>query len=146
LVLASALSAAAVSQVVQEYHLLGTWLASPGPVPASEIEALRRDIGTRITIRSTAFAALMLCTVATLWLQQRQYAIRRTLNQIKLFARDILASMDQGVITTDLNNTITSVNSAAIIILGLESDCVGKPLASATTAKARYIGIGWALP
>jgi two-component system, NtrC family, sensor histidine kinase HydH len=129
LVLASVLSLAAVFQVLEEYRLLGDWLASSGPVSAAEIRALRRDIGTRIIVRSTALAALMLCTVATLWLQQRQLAIRRTLNQIKIFARDILASMDQGVITTDLNGMITSVNSAAIEVLGMGPECVGQPLA-----------------
>ena len=55
----------------------------------------------RIIIRSTALVVLLLCTLATLWLQQRQLAIRRTLHQVKLLAHDILASMDQGVITTD---------------------------------------------
>ena len=80
----------------------------------------------------------MLCTIATLWLQQRQLATMRTLNQIKLFARDILASMDEGVITTDQNDTITSVNSAAIGIMGVKSDCVGQPLAAVSPAGHRW--------
>lgn len=46
-----------------------------------------------------------------------------------LLNRDILASMDQGVITTDLENAITSINSAAIWILGVGSECIGHPLA-----------------
>ena len=39
LVLAFALSVAAVYQVLEEYRLLGAWLARPGPVPR------RRDPG-----------------------------------------------------------------------------------------------------
>ena len=119
LVLASVLSVAAVYQVLDEYRLLGEWVHSSRPVSTSDIRSLRQDIGTRIIVRSAALVLLVLCTVATLWLQQRQFAIRRTLNQIKMFARDILASMDEGVITTDCHGTITSVNSAAIEVLGI---------------------------
>ena len=134
LVMASVLSLAAVYQVREEYRLLEVWLARSTPISAAEIRALQRDVGTRIIIRSAALAVLVLCTVATLWLQQRQFAIRRALSQIKLFARDILASMDEGVITTDQNGTITSVNSAAIGILAVGPDCVGQPLANVSAA------------
>jgi PAS domain-containing protein len=129
LALAFALSAAAVYQVLDEYRLLGSWLDRHGLVSVVEIAELRKDIGTRIIVRSTATAVLVLCAVATLWLQQRQFAIQRTLHQVRLLSSDILASMDQGVITTDLRKTITSINSAAIGILGVESDCIGQPLA-----------------
>ena len=62
------------------------------------------------------------------WLQQRQLAILRVLYQAKLLSLDILASMDQGVITTDLRETITGINSAAVRILGVETECIGRPL------------------
>ena len=128
LLLAIALSAAAVYQVLQEHRLLSVWLARPARVSAAEIRALWEDIGTRIIIRSTALVVLLLCTVATLWLQQRQLAVRRALHQVTLLARDILVSMDQGVITTDLQNVVTSINTAAMQILGVGSECVGQPL------------------
>jgi two-component system, NtrC family, sensor histidine kinase HydH len=136
LILAFALNAAAVYQVLEEYQLLSTWVDRAGPLSVAEIKALRTDIRSRIILRSTASATLLLCTVATLWLQQRQLAIRRTLNEVKLLARDILLSIDQGVITTDLRNTITSINSAAVQILGLNWDCVGQPLDTISTAAA----------
>jgi two-component system, NtrC family, sensor histidine kinase HydH len=129
LALAFALSAAAVYQVLDEYRLLGWWLDRHGSVAAAEVAELRKDIGARIIIRSSATAVVLLCAVAMLWLQQRQFAIQRTLHQVRLLASDVLASMDQGVVTTDLRNTITSINSAASSILGLESDWIGQPLA-----------------
>src|SRR5512135_884575 len=58
LLLALALGAAAVYQVLEEYRLLGTWLIPPGPARAAEIQALRQDIGTRIIIRSAALVVL----------------------------------------------------------------------------------------
>jgi PAS domain S-box-containing protein len=135
LVLALALSATAVFQVLDEYRLLGDWLSRPGPVSTDEIRALRRDIGARIIVRSTASAVLLLCTLSTLWLQQRQLAIRRTLHQVKLLAHDILASLNQGVITTDQQAVITSINSAAGALLGVDSECVGRPVACISSAE-----------
>jgi len=50
------------------------------------------------------------------------------LHQVKLLALDILASIDQGVITTDLDHVITGINSAAARILDVDLDSAGKPL------------------
>jgi signal transduction histidine kinase len=136
LVLAFALSVAAVVQVLAEYDLLGRWEAEPGAVTPAAIDALRRDIGARIIVRSTASTVLLLCTLTMLWWQQRQLAILRTLHQVKLLALDILASMDQGVVTTDLGGVVTGINTATIRILGAESDCVGEPLTSLPSAGA----------
>jgi two-component system, NtrC family, sensor histidine kinase HydH len=141
LLLALVLSAAAVYQVFEEHRLLGGWLTRPEPVPPSEIQNLRSDIGTRIVIRSTALIVLLLCTTATLWLQQRQLAIRRALHQVTLLARDILVSMDQGVITTDRGNVITSINSAAMQILGVGPECAGQSLGRIGTGGAPLVAL-----
>ncbi len=131
LLLALALSALhAGRQVFAEYRLLGGWLERPGGVSAAEVVALRRDIGARIIVRSTASAILLLCTLAMLWLQQRQLGMLRMLHHVKLLALDVLSSMDQGVITTDTRGDVTGVNSAATRILDVPSECVGRPLAS----------------
>ncbi len=129
LLAAYALSVAAVYQVFDEYRTLGAWLAGPGPVPTDEIRALRQDIGGRIIARSIASAVLLLCTLSTLWLQQRQLAIRRALDHVKLLAHNILGSLDAGVITTNQQGIITSINSAANDLLGIDFECVGQPIA-----------------
>jgi two-component system sensor histidine kinase HydH len=139
LLLAFALNVAAVHQVFAEHSLLGDWQARPGMVSTEEIGVLRQDIGTRIIVRSTASAVVLLCTLGMLWLQQRQLAILRMLHEVKLVALDILSSMDQGVITTDLDNIITGINSAAIRILGAESDCVGKPLSGLSSGSPALV-------
>jgi two-component system, NtrC family, sensor histidine kinase HydH len=130
LLLAFFLSVTAVIQVLAEYRLLEDWLTRPAPVPLDEIRALRQDIGARIIVRSVASVVLVLCTLATLWLQQRQLTVRRTLHQVKLLAYNILSSLNQGVITTDQLSIITSINSAAIDVIGVNAHCVGQPLAS----------------
>jgi signal transduction histidine kinase len=141
LVLAFALSVAAVFQVFAEYDLLGEWEARPETVTTSAIGALHRDIGVRIIVRSTASAVLLFCTLAMLWLQQRQLAMLRSLHQVKLLALDILASMDQGVITTDLRGVVTGINTATIRILGVESGCVGAPLSDLPAVGAPLVAL-----
>ena len=64
--LAFALSAAAALQVYSEYRLLSDWQRRSRAVSSSEIASLRRDIGSRITVRSTASAVLLLCTLTML--------------------------------------------------------------------------------
>ena len=129
LLLAYALSVAAVYQVFDEHRMLGRWLDRPGPIPREDISALRQDIGGRIIARTVASAVILLCSLCTLWLQQRQLAVRRTLDRVKLLAHNILASLNDGVITTDQQGTITSINSAATGLLGIDSPCVGRPIA-----------------
>jgi two-component system, NtrC family, sensor histidine kinase HydH len=52
----------------------------------------------------------------------------KSLREIKILAWDILASMDQGVVTTDHRGKITSMNPRSQELLGIEFDCVGRPL------------------
>ena len=135
LVLAFALSATATFQVWEEYEMLGGWLSRLEPVRDAEVETLREDIGGRIIARSVATAVLLLCTLSTLWLQLRHLAIRRALDQVKLLARDILASLNHGVITTDQQSMITSINPAAVSLLGVDFDCIGKPITCISSAE-----------
>jgi PAS domain S-box-containing protein len=134
LLLAFVLSVTAVFQVFEEYRMLGQWLNRPAAVAVSDIESLRRDIGARIIVRSLASAVLLFCTLATLWLQQRQLAIRRALDEVKLMAHDILSSLNDGVVTTDRGGVITSINSAAIELIGAGVESIGQPIASISTA------------
>jgi two-component system nitrogen regulation sensor histidine kinase GlnL len=145
LLLALALSAAAVYQVFLEHRMLGQWLSRPEPVTTAEIQALRQDIGTRIIVRSTASAVLLLCTLGTLWLQQRQLAIRRALVEVKLFAHDVLASLDLGVITTNEAAIVTSINSAAIKLLGVDFECIGQPIARISSAAVPLVELSRAV-
>jgi PAS domain S-box-containing protein len=65
----------------------------------------------------------------------------RMLHHVKLLSLDILSSMDQGVVTTDTRGDVTGVNSAAIRILGVPSECVGRPLASLDTGGVSLVAL-----
>jgi PAS domain S-box-containing protein len=66
-------------------------------------------------------------------LRSRHRASLKSFHRVKLHAHNILASMHQGVVTTDHLGTVTSINSAAIRLLRIDFDCVGRPIASIST-------------
>lgn len=134
LVLAFALSVTAVAQVLEEYRMLSHWLERSGSVTVPEIESLRQEIGARIIVRSLASIVLLLCTLATLWLQQRQLAISRALDEMRLIAHNILSSLNDGVITTDRVHVVTSINPAAIDLIGVSVEAIGRPVADLSRA------------
>ena len=82
---------------------------------------------------SVGWAALLavLLTLATIslpWFWKRSVTSQQALHRVKLLAHDILASMDQGVITTDNRGLITSINSGACGLLAAGEECVGRPV------------------
>jgi len=73
--------------------------------------------------------ALAACAAALARFRRRYVAAQQTLRRVKMLAHDILASMDKGVITIDGQGSVTSINSAAIRLLGVDFECVGESLA-----------------
>ena len=98
---------------------------TPGP-----LESLQNEFGVQSILSIIVFAILLFSTGAIWWLRRRYSSSQQTLLRLKMMAHDILGSMDRGVVTTNWEGAITSINSAAIRILGVNFDCVGRPLAS----------------
>lgn len=71
---------------------------------------------------------LALGIVAFIWLWVRFHVEQIALRKVKLLARDILASMDHGVITVDTAGIVTSLNSGALRLLTVELEAVGRPI------------------
>jgi two-component system sensor histidine kinase HydH len=65
-------------------------------------------------------------TVLLLWRAYR--SSQDSLRDIKALAGDILGSMDQAVITTDVSGIVTSINRRGVELLRLSSEHVGGPL------------------
>ncbi len=127
-ILALLLNCGSLVLIAREYHLLGVWADAPQPVAISTIQALRGEVLLQVTFAVVVSVALVACAVTLAWFRRRYSASQQTLRDVKTLAYNILASMDQGVVTIDRDGTITSINSAAIRLLGVDFDCVGKPL------------------
>lgn len=104
------------------------------------LTALAWAAGVSVAVRALAGAPappalaaappLLLAPAAAgfVWLWRRTAASQESLRRVKLLAHDILASMDQGVVTTDDRGLVTSVNTAALRLLGADGECVGAPV------------------
>ncbi len=68
-------------------------------------------------------AAIVLVLIVRAYLNSQQ-----SLHEVMLLAWDILASMDQGVITLDTEGLVTSVNPSGQHLLGMSADWYGRPL------------------
>ena len=116
--------------ILKEYRRLDAALDASGPIPLTDLVSLRQEVGIQLAASLLLSAVLAGC-VAAIWRLRRRYlSSRQSLRQVKMLAHDILASMDRGVVTTDREAIVTSINSAAIELLGVDFECVGRPLAS----------------
>ncbi|NLF72124.1 MAG: PAS domain-containing protein [Candidatus Anammoximicrobium sp.] len=127
-ILALLLNSGALLLVAREYRLLGAWADEPQPLATAGLQALRSEVLLQMTFAVVVWITLLSCAVTLVWFRRRDFASQQTLRDVKTLAYNILASVDQGVITSDLDSTITGVNSAAIRLLGIGSDCVGQRL------------------
>ena len=66
--------------------------------------------------------------IAVVLLSRAYRSSQESLRDIKALAGDILSSMDQGVITTDLQGNVTSINQRGLELLTPRSDPVGGSL------------------
>ncbi len=71
---------------------------------------------------------LVVAGATLVFIVRRYLKSEASLKELKVLAWDILASMDQGVITTDREGKITSMNPRAQDLLGMDFDDVGRPL------------------
>lgn len=114
--------------IFQEYRRLSIALHQPMSISTPVVATVRQEVGAQFAATLILSAILVFCTVAVWWLRRRYLSSQESLRQVKLLAHDILASMDRGVVTADREGVITSINSAAIRLLDVDFECVGRPL------------------
>jgi two-component system sensor histidine kinase HydH len=114
----------------QEYRRLGVAIDHPEPRLVPDVVSLRREVGIQLAASLILSTILAIGVAAIWWLRRRYLSSQNFLRQVKMLAHDILASMDRGVVTTNCEAIITSINSAAIDLLGVDLECVGRPLAT----------------
>ncbi|MCC9608491.1 PAS domain-containing sensor histidine kinase [Blastopirellula sp. JC732] len=112
----------------RESQILHDLLRELPPKLETQGEALEGQL--RWTIRLSVLAILNLAvTAVAIYLLWRAYRNSQdSLRDVKALAADILSSMDQAVITTDLRGAVTSVNARAMEMLSVTDACVGQSL------------------
>lgn len=112
----------------QERRRVGFWLEMFEPPSPASLELLSRQLTLQLIASAVVLVILFFCQMALRRLRRRYGLSQQSLRQVKLLAHDILASMDRGVVTSNCEGIITSINSAGIRLLGVEFDCVGTPV------------------
>jgi PAS domain S-box-containing protein len=115
--------------VVDQFWQLGPIASANGSAAAAATRALRGVMRLQLALTSIFALAQLVGLIAFLRLRRSQLAGQRSIQRVKQLAHNILASLDQGVITTDAAGTVTSINTAANNLLGIDVDCVGGPVA-----------------
>jgi PAS domain S-box-containing protein len=99
------------------------------PIDArASAEHLAGELRWQFRLTTLVVLNLVVTAFALILLWRAYQSSQESLRDFKALAADILSSMDQGVITTDLSGTITSINERCLRLLGIEEDAVGKPL------------------
>jgi two-component system sensor histidine kinase HydH len=102
---------------------------------------LSESAGWRFAADLAVAALLFLCVLSLSWLRRRYRFSQHSLRQVKMHAHDILASMDRGVVTTNPDGIITSINSAGLRLLGVDFECVGLPLQRISSAEVPLVDV-----
>ena len=86
----------------------------------------------------------MIVTAIALILLWRAYHQSQTsLRDFKALSSDVLSGMGQGVITTDMDGIITSVNRRGLELLKTDTHCIGKPVSALTSVDLKNYRDKW---
>jgi two-component system sensor histidine kinase HydH len=91
-------------------------------LPATQLEILQSRLLTRSIFSSVFLLVLSAITWALLLNRQRLQLLSARYQQIRTYTGDILENMNEGIITTDANGSLTIVNNAARSLLALPAD------------------------
>ena len=71
---------------------------------------------------------LIVTAIAVILLWRAYHASQASLRNVRALASDVLSSMQQAVITTDLRGVVTSINKRGLEFLNVNSNCVGQSI------------------
>jgi signal transduction histidine kinase len=116
-------------------------LSGAGAISLVVVACALRGAPTPVALAAPLAGAVVLAAGTFVWFWRRMTASHRALRRVKLLAHDILAGMEQGVITADDRGAVTSINSGAMGLLGVDDSCVGAPLAGLASDDLPLVGL-----
>ena len=95
-------------------------------------EILAGDLRWQFRLTILLVINVVMAGIAIILLWRAYHASQTSLREFTALATDVLSSMDQGVITTDLKGDVTSINRRGLEFLGISESNVIGPLAKLT--------------
>lgn len=95
---------------------------------AGSAEELAGELRWQFRLTALVVLNLVVTFFALILLWRAYRSSQQSLRDVRALAGDILSSVDQAIITTDVHGTITSINQRGIQMLALNNEFVGRPL------------------
>ena len=113
---------------LKEQQIVAELMKQLPPETAKDAKTLAGDLRWQFRLAILVVLNLVVTGFAIQLLWNAYRTSQRTLQHIKALASDILTSVDQAIITTDLNGLITSMNRRAFELLDTGTESVNRPL------------------
>ena len=91
-------------------------------------EALAGELRWQFRLSALVVLNLIVTGIAVVLLWRAYRSSQESLRDIKSLAADVLGSMDQAVLTTDMSGRVSSINNRGLEFFEADMDCVGRPL------------------
>jgi PAS domain S-box-containing protein len=111
-----------IMEVRKEQRALNSIVQGGVREDIERLGTLPGELRWQLFLTVLVLVVLMAAACVLAWFAQAYLKNRAALRDIKILAGDILASMDQGVITTDRAGMVTSVNPSVQELLGLSAE------------------------
>ncbi|MBI3464616.1 MAG: PAS domain-containing protein [Planctomycetes bacterium] len=115
-----------------ERGMIGDLIGGKAETSSDLVRALPGVLRWQFGLALVVLVILVATAVALIVIRRAYLASRQSLREVKVLAGDILASMDQAVVTTNCDGVITSINPGGRELLAVEFECVGRPIGDIT--------------
>jgi two-component system, NtrC family, sensor histidine kinase HydH len=128
IVVATVTSVRVLLDVRYEQRTFPELLQGAPPSVARDAETLPGELRWQLVFSILVLLVLIATAVAVVLMLRAYLESRRSLAEVTLLSRNILASMDQAVLTTDRDGRLASVNPPGRQLLGDSGDHLGRDL------------------
>ncbi len=136
IVVATGLNFWLVAEIRKEQYTVAEIVRGGIQEDIRRLGALPTEMRWQLVFTIVVLIVLVISAVALVFVVRAFLASQATLRDTETLARDILGSIDYGVITTDTLGNVTSMNAQARELFALQSEPIGAPLTAVCVFEA----------
>ncbi len=106
-------------------------------------EVLAGELRWQFRLAILVVLNVVVTAIAVILLWRAYHASQTSLRDFKALASDVISGMELGIITTDADGTITSINRRGMELIDANLSCVGQPLDDIQTIPLRQYRDEW---
>ena len=95
-------------------------------------EVLASELRWQFRLLFLVVINVIVTAIAVIMLWRAYHASQASLRDFKAFASDVLSGLDLGILTTDAQGIVTSVNPRGLELLDIDLTCTGQPIQQIT--------------